>query len=57
LKPGDEDAPLDLQTVLDTAYDRAGYDLEVDYQRSPVPPLADADADAAWARERVTSDG
>ena len=30
---------LDLQAVLDTAYDRAGYDLEIDYSADPVPPL------------------
>ncbi len=30
LRPKDGDTPLDLQTVLDTAYDRAGYDTEID---------------------------
>jgi hypothetical protein len=39
LRPEDPDASLDLQTVLTTAYDRAGYDLSVDYTRDPVPPL------------------
>ena len=39
LKPEDPDASLELQTVLDTAYDRAGYDLSVDYSRDPTPPL------------------
>lgn len=39
LKPEDPDASLDLQAVLVTAYDRAGYDLAVDYTRDPVPPL------------------
>lgn len=47
LRPGEADVPLDLQAVLDAAYDRAGYDLDVDYARPPAPPLA-AD-DAAWA--------
>ncbi|MFI5074916.1 MAG: DUF4058 family protein [Actinomycetales bacterium] len=30
---------LDLQAVLNAAYDRAGYDLEIDYRADPVPPL------------------
>lgn len=47
LRPGEADVPLDLQAVLDAAYDRAGYDLDVDYARPPAPPL-DPD-DAAWA--------
>ena len=44
LKPEDPDAPLDLQTVLTTAYDRGAYDLQVDYRLAPVPPL-----DPPWA--------
>jgi hypothetical protein len=47
LGPGETDAPLDIQAVLDSAYERAGYDLDTDYSREPVPPL-DTD-DAAWA--------
>ncbi len=47
LRPGDEDGKLDLQQVLATAYDRAGYDLEIDYRAEPVPPLAGELA--AWA--------
>jgi len=39
LRPEDPDATLDLQAVLTSAYDRAGYDLSVDYRRDPVPPL------------------
>ena len=35
LRPEDPDATLDLQAVLSTAYDRAGYDLSVDYTREP----------------------
>ena len=40
LKPEDPDAALDLQAVLATAYDRAGYDIDTDYKRDPVPPLS-----------------
>jgi Protein of unknown function (DUF4058) len=39
LKPGDPDATLDLQAVLDSAYDRAGYDLEIDYRSEPRLPF------------------
>lgn len=42
LRPEDEDVPLDLQNVLNTAYDRAAYDLAIDYRRAPVPPLNEA---------------
>jgi hypothetical protein len=39
LQPGDDDHPLDLQAVLDSAYDRARYDRVTDYTMQPVPPL------------------
>jgi hypothetical protein len=39
LKPEDGFATLDLQAVLNTAYDRAGYDLELDYRADAIPPL------------------
>ncbi|MFW5692631.1 MAG: DUF4058 family protein, partial [Thermoguttaceae bacterium] len=38
LRPGDDDALLDLQSVLNDVYDRGGYDI-VDYRRPPNPPL------------------
>jgi hypothetical protein len=44
LNPGHDDARLDLQAVLDTAYDHARYDTEIDYTKAPDPPLG-----AAWA--------
>jgi hypothetical protein len=49
LKSEDPDAPLDLQQVLNTAYDRAAYDLEVDYRQEPVPPLEEPTA--TWAHD------
>lgn len=55
LRPGDEDVSLDLQAVLDAAYDRAGYDMDIDYTRPPVPPL-DAE-DAAWAEALLKARG
>jgi hypothetical protein len=45
---GDQDAALDLQAALITAYDRAGYDLIVDYTRGTTPPLPAEKV--SWAR-------
>jgi hypothetical protein len=45
LKKEDEDAKLDLQSILNDAYDRGGYELVVDYEQPPKPPLA-----AEWDR-------
>ncbi len=47
LRP-DPDAALDTGQALRTAYERARYDLRVDYSQSPVPPLSDADTE--WAQ-------
>ncbi|MBX6314347.1 MAG: DUF4058 family protein [Isosphaeraceae bacterium] len=55
LKPEDPDAPLDLQAVLATAYDRAAYDLEIDYRAEPVPPLEGEWA--AWADRLLREKG
>ncbi len=51
LKRGDDDASLPLQTVLDTVYDRAGYDLSVDYG-AELKPTASAET-TAWIQKRV----
>jgi hypothetical protein len=39
LKEGEPEAPLPLQNVIETVYDRAGYDLILDYTVEPEPPL------------------
>lgn len=39
---------VDLQPLLHGVYDRAGFDLAIDYTREPVPPLLEADA--LWAK-------
>jgi hypothetical protein len=49
LRPEDEDARLDLQAVLNSVYDRAGYDLIAEYSREPIPPLAPEWRE--WARQ------
>jgi Protein of unknown function (DUF4058) len=37
---GQEKTPLDLQVLLDTSYDHAGYARAIDYTSEPVPPLS-----------------
>jgi hypothetical protein len=53
VRPEDPDAVLDLQKMLDIAYERAGYELRVPYALDAFPPLGGQDA--AWAKERVAS--
>jgi hypothetical protein len=53
LLPPDPPVPLDLGQALRTAYERARYDLRVDYRKPPVPPLSPADA--AWAAALIES--
>ena len=55
LKEGDPDAKLDLQEVLVTAYERAAYDLQVNYRAEPTPKLAPELAE--WANTLLTSKG
>src|SRR5262245_25082342 len=45
--------PLELGQALRTAYERARYDLRVDYRQPPVPPLSPPDA--AWAEALLAS--
>ncbi len=47
LQPGDDEPELDANRLLHAVYDRAGYDLRIDYAAAPDPPLSDEDA--AWA--------
>ena len=47
LKLGDAEPLVDIHQLLDTVYDRGGYDLEIDYAQQSVPPLSEMDA--AWA--------
>lgn len=46
LRSEDPEPLLDLQILLSELYDRASYDLIIDYSREPVPPLSEADS--AW---------
>jgi hypothetical protein len=47
LKQPEEFVSIDLQSILQGVYDRAGYDYRIDYQQS-VPPPALTAADQAW---------
>ena len=55
LKKGDPDVVLSLRSVLATAYERAGYDLDIDYRRDPVPPFQGKDA--TWANRLLVEQG
>ncbi|MBI3270137.1 MAG: DUF4058 family protein [Planctomycetes bacterium] len=45
----DDDAGVDLQSLLERAYQAGGYAEDMDYEASPLPALEEADL--AWARE------
>jgi hypothetical protein len=49
LKQGEEEVPLDLQQVFTTVYDRARYQLSVNYKANPGVPLSEADC--MWVRQ------
>ena len=51
LREKDQPAVLDLQAVIDAAYERGCYWRDIDYARPPVPPLPKADAE--WAAGRI----
>lgn len=51
LLPGDKEPPVKLGDILHALYQRARFDLRLDYQQPPVPPLNEADA--AWAQELI----
>jgi hypothetical protein len=51
LRGNDPEVPLDLQQILNAAYERGAYDLAVDYQSQPVPRLKDEQRQ--WATELV----
>lgn len=50
---GDPPVDLDLGDALRTAYARARYDLRINYQQPPKPPLAPEDAE--WVRQIVST--
>lgn len=58
LRPGEEEPVLALNQIVHDLYERAGYDLAIDYSRPPVPALPSADAQwAACLLQRLPSPG
>ena len=49
LKSGDTEPLVDLQLLLNNIYDQASYDLAIDYNQEPVPPLPSEDK--IWANK------
>ncbi len=48
----DPEPSLDLNAVLHALYERARFDLRLDYTKPPSPPLEEEDA--AWARDIIS---
>jgi hypothetical protein len=55
LKADDPEIRVDLGQVLHDLYDRASYDLRLDYSRDPEPPLAPEDT--VWADRLLRRQG
>jgi hypothetical protein len=53
LQRQDKEVHLDLGNALHTAYERARYDLRIDYRSPPVPPLEKNDAE--WAKNLINN--
>ncbi len=49
LQPDDPELIVELQPLLNQLYDRASYDLAIDYHQAPVPPLEGENL--AWAEQ------
>lgn len=54
LREPDPDVPLDLTLAIQTIYDRAGYDMRIDY-RQPPPKPAFSEEDMQWIQEIVAT--
>src|SRR5262249_11560179 len=54
LRPGDPEPTLPLNQLLRDLYERARYDLAIDYRQPSGPPLSDDDA--AWERQLVSAE-
>ncbi len=44
LRPGEQEPVLALNKILHTLYDQGGYDMIIDYEHPPNPPLSDENA-------------
>ena len=54
LREPDPDVPLDLTSAIQNIYDRAGYDMRIDYTKPPPKPDF-AEEDQRWIKEIVTT--
>jgi Protein of unknown function (DUF4058) len=54
LQPGEAEPSLALNRLLHDVYDRAGYDLTLDYQQSPPPPRI-REQDIQWMKQLLPS--
>lgn len=55
LRPNDTEPLVDLQVILQDVYDRAGFDLAVNYSQPPMPPLNEAET--TWAADLLAQPG
>jgi hypothetical protein len=55
LQSGEVEPVVELKPLLDGIYDRARFDLSIDYTQDPVPPLSEEDA--AWVDELLREQG
>ncbi|HEY9800269.1 MAG TPA: DUF4058 family protein [Leptolyngbyaceae cyanobacterium] len=55
LRRGDTEPIVDLQTLIHGVYERAGFDLAIDYTREPIPPLGESDT--IWAKDLLQQQG
>ncbi len=55
LRSGDDDVPLELQTLIDAAYRNGSYGDDLDYTQDPHPALIGPDA--AWADQWLRQQG
>jgi hypothetical protein len=55
LKKNEQGPEVDIGRLLHALYERASYDLRIDYKREPEPPLAPQDA--GWADELLREQG
>ena len=55
LRRNETEPILDLNAILHDLYDRAGYDLAIDYRNKPIPPLSQDDEE--WAEALLQEKG
>ena len=52
LREPDRDVSLDLNKAVSVVYDRAAYELQIDYSQTPPPPLL-SEKESQWVREII----